>query len=140
MRLRARSPRISIFIDSIKSDHWTYCPHLFNQSGNHLHYKILEISIRLLKRNSQPREKINKRVKHLTEFQQRDASPVLLFSKMTNANRQNSMFKKRLPTTFRVDICLLALYLDLGSRFLKDRSSKGQHRISSQWSDLTHTG
>lgn len=132
MRLRAGSLRTSIFIESIKSNHWTYCPCLFNQSGNNLHCKILEMNIKLLKRNSQPRDKINKRAMHLTESQHRDASPVLLFSKMTNADCQNSMFKQCLPTTSPADICWLALYLELGNRVLKDRSSKGQHRSSSQ--------
>lgn len=58
--LRAGLPRTSVLMDSIKSNPWSYCPHLFNQNGNNLHYKVLEISIKLLKRNSQPREKINK--------------------------------------------------------------------------------
>lgn len=98
---------------------------------------MLEISIKLLQKNSQPREKINKRAMHLTESHYSGASPVSLSFKTTNASHQNYMLKQCLPTISPADTCWLALYLELDSRVLKDRSSKGQHRSSSQRSD-TH--
>lgn len=102
---------------------------------------MLEIRIKLLKKNSPPREKTNKRAMHVTESHYSGASPILPSSKMTNASHQNYTLKQCLPTASPADRCWLALYLGsrLGSRVLKDRSSKGQHRSSSQRSDLTRT-
>lgn len=67
---------------------------------------MLEISIKLLKKNFHPRGKMNKTAMHVTEYHY---SPVSVFSKMTNASHQNDMLKQYLPTIATADMCLLAL-------------------------------
>lgn len=92
---------------------------------------MLEINTKLLKNNSQPREKMTKRALHVTEFHHQNSMQVL----------SHCLLKLQTPAIkITCNVCWLELHLNIESRGLKDRSFKGQHRNSSQRIDLMCTG